>query len=302
MCYRHQSTPAVAKCVSCGRYICQNCAVRIQNRNFCDACAGALLPHPYPAQIVPQKNKWQGSLRLKSPLVFPGATWGIGEAAIIFIIATIAAAAASAVLVLLLDEMATLEILILVLFITSVILYAFLIGGTFFSVLVRHKSSLSNIGLRTKGAGRGLALGIGLGFPLYVAGVLLGYVSQLLIKPPETDVMTRSITGISKGGVSPVFTAMLVIALVVLAPICEEIFFRGYLYPALRNRMGMQAAMLWNGGLFALVHFELTGFLSRALLGYGLSYIFEKNRTLAGPMIGHAIYNGVMVLLFLWLV
>lgn len=302
VCYRHQSTPAAARCVSCGRYICQDCATRIQNRNFCDICARALAPFQYQAPAAPKKKRWQDPLRLKTPLVFPGATWGIGEAAIIFIVATIAAAAASAVLVLLLDDLATIEMLILVLFITSIVLYIFLVGGTLFSVLVRHKASLSTIGLKTKGAGRGLALGIGLGFPLYVAGILLGYISQLLIKSPETDVMTRSITGISEGGVSPAFTVMLIVALVVLAPVCEEIFFRGYLYPALRNRMGMQAAMIWNGALFALVHFEMTGFLSRTVLGYGLSYIFEKNRTLAGPMISHAIYNGVMVLAFLLLI
>ena len=78
----------------------------------------------------------------------------------------------------------------------------------------------------------------------------------------------------------------------------EEIFFRGYLYPTIRNKVSSaQVAMILNGFLFALAHFDLLGFLPRFLLGYGLCYMYERNRTLAGPMVGHALYNGLLILI-----
>jgi len=61
--------------------------------------------------------------------------------------------------------------------------------------------------------------------------------------------------------------------------------------------MNMQPAMILNSLIFAAVHFELIGFLPRLVLAYGLCYVYEKNRTIAAPIVGHALYNGLIVLL-----
>jgi len=142
-----------------------------------------------------------------------------------------------------------------------------------------------------------LFFGIAMGLPLFIAAVVTASITQYFIKPTKTDVLTESVTRISTGSISGWAIFLLVITLVVLAPICEEIFFRGYLYPIIRNKMPAGSAMLINGAIFAAAHFELVGFLPRMLLGLGLAYMYDKKRSLVSPVIGHALYNGLLLLL-----
>lgn len=316
ICYWHHFSPAVARCVYCGKNICAECAVLLQNRNYCRACASHFPPpqfpsnpslpaypvypvYPgYPAHQIPVEKKWYDFLRRKAPPVFPGAKWGLWEAFLIYIFANILAFGAAILLASSFGGVENPANLILAMFLSSVFLYTAFSAGIFVSVKVVHNSSLREVGVSSKGIGKGLVLGIGFGLPLYAGAVMLAYITQLLVKPHETDV-TRSLSEVSKGGVNPWLIVLLILTIVVLAPIFEELFFRGYLYPALRNRMAMQPAMLLDGLLFAAAHLEIFGFLPRMLLGYGLSFIFEKNKNLAGPVLGHAIYNGIMMALWL---
>lgn len=286
----------MAKCVMCSRPVCGTCRRLVGNRNYCPYCApaaqfGPWQQHGYPAAMPAGATP-------KRKIVFPGATWGIGEAIIIFALAFVFASASSFLLYQIMTEAgATLAGLVVLIFLSSLILYFFLLGGTYISVKVRHDSNLQAIGLTTTGLGKGVALGIGLGIPLYIGAMILTYLYVQLFGPSKTDYLSRSLEEASSGTVNPGLMILFVFTLVVLAPICEEIFFRGYMYPALRNRMGMQPAMILNGILFAAAHFDLVGFLPRLLLGYGLCYLFERNHTLAGPITGHALYNGLIVLL-----
>jgi uncharacterized protein len=231
-------------------------------------------------------------------IVFPGAPWGVGEAAIIFAIAYVAASAISFLIYQVLKSaFTTTTAAFLLIFLSSVVLYSFLLAGTFYSVKVRHRSTLTALGLKLDGLGKGIGLGFAVGVPLFMAAIFVAYVIQKVVGPTTTDQVSKSVNKIASGGVNAGLIALLVFTLVVLAPVCEEIFFRGYLYPALRNRMSRQPAMVLNGVLFAAAHFELIGFIPRALLGYGLCYIYERNKTLGGPITGHALYNGLVLLL-----
>ena len=335
-CSEHPSAPPVARCVSCGRVLCTLCRFVYGNRNYCKSCheqatgafqAGGPYVHTHqppqqpglPPPVAPGYGQPPGSYgpqgwqqpppgyyppgyyppavyRPQREVVFENAPWGVGEAVIIFVIAFVAASILSLVIysVLKTRYSATTTAYLLIFF-SSVVLYSFLLGGTFYSVIVRHKSNIQALGLRIAGSGKAIVWGFAFGVPLFLAAIAVAYVSEKVFGPTNTDVVSRSVTKMSS--VSPGLIALLVITLVVLAPVCEEIFFRGYLYPALRNRMNKNPAMILNGLLFAAAHFELIGFLPRFLLGWGLCYIYERNRTLTGSMTGHALYNGLILLL-----
>ena len=247
-------------------------------------------PPGYPYYPPPQ------AYRRQHEVVFENTPWGVGEAVIIFIIAYIAASIVSlGIYAVLKSRYSATTTAFLLIFFSSVVLYTFLLGGTFYSVIVRHKSNVQSLGLRFAGSGKAVVWGFALGVPLFLAAITVAWVSEKIFGPTNTDVISRSVTKLSS--VSPGLIALLVITLVLLAPVCEEIFFRGYLYPALRNRMNKTPAMVLNGLLFAAAHFELLGFLPRFLLGWGLCYIYERNRTLTGSITGHALYNGLILLL-----
>ena len=331
-CAEHPSSEPVARCVSCGRVLCALCRFVYGNRNYCRSCheqvTGTVQPGgPYlhthqPAPPVqpgfpppsspgyggqppghgpygwqqppPGYYPPQAYYRPQREVVFENAPWGIGEAVIIFIIAFVSASVISlGIYSVLKARYTTTTTAFLLIFFSSVVLYAFLLGGTFYSVIVRHKSNLHALGLRVAGSARAIPMGLALGIPLFLAAIAIAYVSEKVFGPTNTDVVSQSVTKLSS--VSPGLIVLLVITLFVLAPVCEEIFFRGYLYPALRNRMNKNPAMILNGLLFAAAHFELIGFLPRFLLGWWLCWVYERNRTLTGSMTGHAVYNGLIL-------
>ena len=82
-----------------------------------------------------------------------------------------------------------------------------------------------------------------------------------------------------------------------LAPICEEIFFRGYLQGAL-SRISKAKAALVSALVFALAHgLSLYGFVPRLLLGLLLSLLMEKTGTLLAPVLVHGCYNAAIVVI-----
>ena len=82
----------------------------------------------------------------------------------------------------------------------------------------------------------------------------------------------------------------------IAAPIAEEIFFRGYLFTALRNWRGLWPAMLLSGALFAAPHVgsSATEFLvPLAVLGAGLCFLYAKTGSLYPPIALHCVNNSI---------
>lgn len=94
----------------------------------------------------------------------------------------------------------------------------------------------------------------------------------------------------------------LVAAAVVLAPVGEELFFRGMLFQALRRRFHLWPAIGLSALAFALVHaqatLEGTGLVFLVLfpLGMFLAWVFHRRGTLVTPVLVHVLFNLVGVL------
>lgn len=82
----------------------------------------------------------------------------------------------------------------------------------------------------------------------------------------------------------------------VLAPWVEEIFFRGFLYSALRKRWGWFLAAVLQALVFAGAHYHYTlGMLVVVFVcGLVLLAIYRWRRTLLGPIIIHTAFNGLI--------
>ncbi|MFH1830270.1 MAG: type II CAAX endopeptidase family protein [Pseudomonadota bacterium] len=76
-----------------------------------------------------------------------------------------------------------------------------------------------------------------------------------------------------------------------LAPVCEEIFFRGILQGSLEKRIGSGRAIIVTAILFSLIH--STSFHPHLLLilGLMLSWLYSITGTLRVPILCHAISN-----------
>ena len=81
-----------------------------------------------------------------------------------------------------------------------------------------------------------------------------------------------------------------------LAPICEELFFRGYLMGVFA-RFGRGRAVWCTALFFALAHGVDTAFLPRVLIGALLGDAMARTGSILAPMLLHGCYNIAIILI-----
>lgn len=146
---------------------------------------------------------------------------------------------------------------------------------------------------------RRLALvGLGIGVVGFViVTVLVEAVNRLVgpIAPPDQALLDST----AAGGLTTVLSA---IVAVVLAPVVEEFIFRGALFQALRRRLGLWPGVGLSSLAWAVVHvevFDAVYLTALFVLGAWLAATFHRTGSLVVPIVGHATFNGVVVLLTL---
>ena len=79
---------------------------------------------------------------------------------------------------------------------------------------------------------------------------------------------------------------------VLIAPVFEEIIFRGVLFPALRVALPLWPAALLSGALFAAAHgYGVVGFAAVAWSGAIWAVGYERTGSLLPCMLAHALSN-----------
>jgi membrane protease YdiL (CAAX protease family) len=88
------------------------------------------------------------------------------------------------------------------------------------------------------------------------------------------------------------------------APLLEELFFRGFLYPVLARRFGVAIAVLTTAAGFSLIHAPQLGrawgpVLVIFMVGLALTLTRALSKSVAAGLIMHVAYNGTLsILLF----
>ena len=86
------------------------------------------------------------------------------------------------------------------------------------------------------------------------------------------------------------------IEVVVLAPIFEEIIFRGILYSTLRAKFNFPISMIGSAAIFALAHgYGLVAFLSVFWSGMLWAWMYERTGSIIPGICVHAVNNGLVV-------
>jgi len=91
----------------------------------------------------------------------------------------------------------------------------------------------------------------------------------------------------------------LVLDVAILAPIIEEVIYRGIFLEYLSQRYGNVKALVLSSGIFAIVHFNLHQSVNAFLLGLILGIIYLRTKSLLHSIIVHMINNGIVVAVML---
>jgi len=88
-------------------------------------------------------------------------------------------------------------------------------------------------------------------------------------------------------------TVILGFVAVVLAPVAEEMLFRGILYPFIKQR-GYPRTALWSTAiLFGVIHFNLGALVPLIGLALVWTWLYERTRNLLAPITAHVTFNAV---------
>jgi membrane protease YdiL (CAAX protease family) len=162
-------------------------------------------------------------------------------------------------------------------------------------ILVKYRGKISSLGITFKG---------------FYKNVLSGIIAYAFVLPILIVVLILSVLFLDKIGYKappqPVFDMFLeekrsnvilflTIFVSVLGPVIEEIFFRGFLYSAVKKRFGVFAGVLLSAALFSMLHANILGFLPIMILGVLMAFLYEATGSLVASISVHILHNSIIV-------
>lgn len=154
------------------------------------------------------------------------------------------------------------------------------------------------------GGWRGLARTLGFRYTSWVylllapvfwlATVLIGAIVavpfQRWLGPPQSNAVP-----LIKTAVDPYATVVLVFTVVLLAPACEEMLFRGALFGWLRGRAPVGIAAFVSAALFAAAHRFPPALIVLFVFGLSAALVYQRTGSTLNTFAMHAIQNGVAI-------
>ncbi len=147
--------------------------------------------------------------------------------------------------------------------------------------------------MRPRDIGVGAAVGVGLQL---VAVPLLYWPIFRIFGDLDVEAPARELADLA---VAPLDVAMFAVMTIVLAPITEEVFFRGLLQGALRDRLGPIWALAIASVAFGISHFQWIQFPALLLVGVVNGLIVLRTGRLGAALWSHAAFNAVTVIALL---
>lgn len=176
----------------------------------------------------------------------------------------------------------------------TMLVYIGLFAGVYLMIVGRRGISLRDVGF-TPVSGGTIALMIPITIGLQVVlGIIVFATSPLLGEPPSPS---EQLVLDASPSLSVTETVLLFVLAALIAPVVEELFFRGLIYRYLRGRWRVLRAVLVSSALFAAAHFIVP--LIPVLFGLGvvLALITHRYRSLYPAVVVHGLNNGLAVLL-----
>lgn len=93
----------------------------------------------------------------------------------------------------------------------------------------------------------------------------------------------------------PLVIALMAVTAVIVAPLAEEVVFRGYLYPAAKRFCGPAGAIVFSSLVFAAAHGHVVALLPLFILAVVLCLIYEFTGSIWSCMAVHFLFNAATV-------
>jgi uncharacterized protein len=139
-----------------------------------------------------------------------------------------------------------------------------------------------------------ILISVGLGALAVPLGSFVSYAFQQLLGISLTN---PQLPFLVPEGLSWLGIAALLLLVGVAVPFAEELFFRGVLYQALRDRWGLWPGAILSSLVFAGLHGSFLVGLVTFLIGLMCTFAFEKSQSLWSAILIHAVNNSLSLIL-----
>ena len=152
--------------------------------------------------------------------------------------------------------------------------------------------ALQALGFRRFRLGNALFLVIILMIVIFGVNTLYSY----LITVFHLNVQTNDQLLLQQSKVAPLSTYATLFAAVFIAPFCEEVFFRGFVFPGLRHGMSLVWAIIISSLLFGVAHADPGSFPVLFVIGLALAFLRWRIQSIWPCIILHMLNNGIAAL------
>ncbi len=175
---------------------------------------------------------------------------------------------------------------------------AFLIAP-FYYANAAYRSITPHLRLALNALGfRGFRLGNALFWIIILMIVIFGIntLYSYLITTLHLNVQTNDQVLLEQSKVAPLSTYATLLAAVFIAPFCEEVFFRGFVFPGLRHGMSLVWAIIISSLLFGVAHADPGSFPILFVIGLALAFLRWRTQSIWPGIILHMLNNGIAAL------
>lgn len=143
---------------------------------------------------------------------------------------------------------------------------------------------------------------LGGGVTLIVAPIVMGFqgVMARLLTPKNETPQVQEVVRVIEQTVQMDHLVFYGFMAIVMAPVIEELLFRGVFYPTIKSRGYPRVALWGTSVMFALVHYNLLTFLPLTLLALILAWLYERTGNLLAPIMAHSCFNTINFVLLVF--
>jgi membrane protease YdiL (CAAX protease family) len=130
---------------------------------------------------------------------------------------------------------------------------------------------------------------------LLAAYPLLTLVQSMVYRSSGGNVTPQDVVEFLRNAQAPRDRSAILLMAVVIAPLSEEIIFRGFLYPVGKRYVGPFASAVMAALLFAVLHGHMPSIPALFTLALCLSLAYEKTGSILVPVLMHSLFNAISV-------
>lgn len=127
--------------------------------------------------------------------------------------------------------------------------------------------------------------------PVMLVLIPLGLLNVAVLDACGLAAPPQAVMAAFQGAPSVAERILFIVSVCAIAPVCEELIFRGVLYRGMRDMAGKAPAVVGSALLFTAIHLTPTHALGIFTVGCVLALLYERTGTIVAPMVLHAAHN-----------